>query len=151
MARTVLIAIDGSANSQRAFDFYSNGIRRDDDELFLLNVQTTPNLSSFSMTQPLNFPTEEWYKEIQKEILASQKVVQEYEISCEMKKMAKHSLVATGDPGETIIRVAKEKNISLIVIGSRGMNLVRRTFIGSVSDYVIHHANIPVIVVPPQQ
>ncbi|KAJ8301225.1 hypothetical protein KUTeg_020212 [Tegillarca granosa] len=51
-----------------------------------------------------------------------------------------------GAPGEVIIQVAKEENASLIVTGTRGMGKIRRTFLGSVSDYIIHHAHVPVLV-----
>ena len=52
----------------------------------------------------------------------------------------------TGKIGETILSSAKEENASLIVVGTRGMGKVRRTFLGSVSDYLIHHAGVPVLV-----
>lgn len=45
-----------------------------------------------------------------------------------------------------IIQVAKEEKASLIVTGTRGMGKIRRTFLGSVSDYIIHHAHVPVLV-----
>ena len=52
-----------------------------------------------------------------------------------------------GYPGHTIISAAEEQNVDMIVCGSRGLGLIRRTIMGSVSDYVLHHAHIPVIVV----
>ncbi|KAF5394444.1 hypothetical protein PHET_11504 [Paragonimus heterotremus] len=54
-------------------------------------------------------------------------------------------------PGEQIVRVAEDKLVDMIIIGNRGVSTLRRTVFGSVSDYVIHHANIPVIIVPPPQ
>ena len=60
-------------------------------------------------------------------------------------------LLGSGKPGEAIVAQAAENHANLIVMGSRGLNAVRRTFTGSVSDYVIHHAHIPVLVVPPHQ
>ena len=53
--------------------------------------------------------------------------------------------------GHTICKIAKVHSASLIVIGQRGLGAIRRTFLGSVSDYVIHHAHIPTIVVPPEK
>ena len=54
----------------------------------------------------------------------------------------------TGPPGEMICKVAKQEGATFIVIGSRGTGTVRRTILGSVSDYVVHHAHMPVVVVP---
>lgn len=52
----------------------------------------------------------------------------------------------SGVPGEVIAQLAKDEKASLIVTGTRGMGKIRRTFLGSVSDYVIHHAHVPVLV-----
>ena len=53
---------------------------------------------------------------------------------------------ATGKPGEVICRIAEEESAAMIVTGTRGMGKVRRTILGSVSDYLVHHAHCPVIV-----
>jgi len=52
-------------------------------------------------------------------------------------------------PGEVICKLAEDEKAQLIVMGSRGMGALRRTFLGSVSDYCVHHAHIPVVIVPP--
>ena len=51
-----------------------------------------------------------------------------------------------GQPGEFITKVAKKENAGMVVMGTRGMGKVRRTILGSVSDYVLHHAHCAVIV-----
>jgi len=51
-------------------------------------------------------------------------------------------------PGPVIVHVATEANASMIVVGSRGLGTLRRTLIGSVSDYIIHHSDMAVVVVP---
>ena len=44
--------------------------------------------------------------------------------------------------------VAVREKCDLIVIGSRGLGVIRRTILGSVSDYVVNHTHIPVVVCP---
>lgn len=51
-----------------------------------------------------------------------------------------------GKPGEAICRIAEEEKATMIVMGTRGLGKVRRTIMGSVSDYVVHHSHCPVIV-----
>ena len=63
-------------------------------------------------------------------------------------QLAKKTLLTTGKPGEAICNKAKECKADMIVMGSRGLNAVRRTFVGSVSDYVLHHASVPITIVP---
>jgi len=53
---------------------------------------------------------------------------------------------ATGKPGEVICRIAEEENAAMIITGTRGMGKVRRTILGSVSDFLVHHAHCPVVV-----
>ena len=48
------------------------------------------------------------------------------------------------------MHVAKNVHAEFIVIGSRGLSKVRRTILGSVSEYVVHHSRIPVVIVPPE-
>jgi len=59
---------------------------------------------------------------------------------------------ATGRPGETVCSIADEEHAVLIVAGTRSLGKVQRTFLGSVSDYLIGHASCPVIIVrdPPE-
>ena len=52
-----------------------------------------------------------------------------------------------GEPGEKIIEAATKEGADVIVTGSRGLGKWRRTFMGSVSDYVVHHSPVPVLVV----
>ena len=49
-------------------------------------------------------------------------------------------------PAEGIIKEAEQCGASVIVVGSRGKGKIRRTFLGSTSDYVLKHAHVPVIV-----
>ena len=53
-------------------------------------------------------------------------------------------------PGEGIVRIAEELNADLIVMGTRGEGALRRTITGSVSDYVLHHTTVPVLICPPK-
>ena len=53
----------------------------------------------------------------------------------------------TGSPSVTITDFADEIKADLIVIGSRGLGLVKGVLLGSVSQYVVEHAPCPVLVV----
>jgi nucleotide-binding universal stress UspA family protein len=49
--------------------------------------------------------------------------------------------------GAAIVRVAHEMNADVLVVGSSGKGWVSRLFGGSVSDYVVHHAPCPVMLI----
>jgi nucleotide-binding universal stress UspA family protein len=56
-------------------------------------------------------------------------------------------LPAEEDPGHAIVHAAHDHGADLLVIGSGGKGFFKRLFTGSVSDYVVHHAPCPVLVV----
>ena len=53
----------------------------------------------------------------------------------------------TGSPSVTITDFADEIKADLVVIGSRGLGLVKGVLLGSVSQYVVEHAPCPALVV----
>ena len=54
-------------------------------------------------------------------------------------------LTLRGDPAEAILEVAEEKQVDLIVVGTRGLSALERFFLGSVAERVARHAPCPVL------
>jgi nucleotide-binding universal stress UspA family protein len=52
-----------------------------------------------------------------------------------------------GSPGRTICEIARDGKFDLIVIGRRGRSGLAELFLGSVSNYVVHHASCSVLTV----
>ncbi len=59
--------------------------------------------------------------------------------------------VAKGDPAHTIIEISERFECDLIVMGSRGIGLVRSAVMGSVSNEVLHASGVPVMIVKPEE
>ncbi len=56
--------------------------------------------------------------------------------------------IVRGEIGYNIVKLAHGKsNFDMIVMGSRGRSSTKEMFFGSVSNYVIHTAKIPVVIV----
>lgn len=53
----------------------------------------------------------------------------------------------TGNPGRTICELADTWSADLILVGSRGLKGLKEMFLGSVSNYVTHHAPCSVLIV----
>ena len=62
--------------------------------------------------------------------------------------VAAETVALEGAPGEEICTAAAARDVRLIVVGAHGWSGVGRLIHGSVSDYVLHHAAAPVLVVP---
>jgi nucleotide-binding universal stress UspA family protein len=52
-----------------------------------------------------------------------------------------------GDPGRLICELAKSWNADLIIIGRRGLSGLGEFWLGSVSNYVLHHAPCHVLTI----
>ncbi|OWF35021.1 uncharacterized protein LOC110443417 [Mizuhopecten yessoensis] len=142
--RIVLIAQDGSEYSDFAFEWYMDNIHKKTDKVTLLHVAEYHNVViaspmmvvDASLINDMLQEEQTRISELQDKLGAKLKA---HGIGGKVKTMS-------GKPGEVICKVAKDEGVTLIVTGTRGLGTVRRTFVGSVSDYIIHHAHVPVIV-----
>ncbi|MHA1908591.1 MAG: universal stress protein [Candidatus Thorarchaeota archaeon] len=136
--KTILVAVDGSEYSEKAVKYgCAIGVPLN-AEIILLHVvpmlvSATPYHDTVS-DQPF---------------LALQKVGED--ILAKAKKVAGSTPVADlidhGDPAARIIEIAEERNVDLIIMGSRGLSGIRRLFTGSISDKVANQATCPVMIV----
>ena len=58
-----------------------------------------------------------------------------------------NTLLEYGHPGIRIVDIAKEKDYSLIVMGRRGLSDIKGLLLGSVSNYVLHYASCPTMII----
>ncbi len=55
--------------------------------------------------------------------------------------------IATGDPAHTIIDIGERFACDMIIMGARGVSAMRSALLGSVSNEVLHAAQVPVMIV----
>ena len=53
-------------------------------------------------------------------------------------------------PAHCVVRAADELEVEAIVCGTRGFGGLHGALLGSVSKELLHHAHVPVVVVPPR-
>ena len=61
--------------------------------------------------------------------------------------IAADRVTGVGDPGDSLVAVAREREADLIVVGARDLSAFSRLFGASVSDDVAHHADCDVLIV----
>ncbi|XP_061187780.1 universal stress protein in QAH/OAS sulfhydrylase 3'region-like isoform X1 [Saccostrea echinata] len=144
--RKIVIGVDESAFSEQAFNFYVENFLREDDTLFLVHTPERYNFVDANLGTPVERTAvlHELYDEINKKVRALENKYQE-KIKAAGIKSSKF-VTKQGGPGEAIVAVADKEKANMIVTGCRGMGIVRRTLLGSVSDYVLHHSHCPVLV-----
>ncbi|XP_059166697.1 universal stress protein in QAH/OAS sulfhydrylase 3'region-like isoform X2 [Physella acuta] len=136
--RIVAIAIDESEHSDNAFQWYCEHIYKENDYLLLIHV---PETYDFTMASPA--VVEQLLKELEERVDNLEKKYREKLLS---RGISGKFRTASGKPGEKIVSVARDERATLIITGTRGLGKFRRTILGSVSDYIVHHSNVPVLV-----
>lgn len=140
--RIVLIPVDASENSERAFHWYVDNLRHKDDKLVIFHCHELHH----SVYTALR--SEEWKKIVNEHEEMLKALEEKYKAKCEAIQVPATIKVHGGSPGPEICNCAKESEATCIVMASRGHGTIRRTIMGSTSDFVLHHAHIPIIIVP---
>jgi nucleotide-binding universal stress UspA family protein len=135
----VLIAIDNSPHSDKVVKKGLELAERLNAKAAILSVvdiqfvTAEVNILSQETTQLLK---DEFYREHQ----------------THLNKFDRHhkveSLVEEGNPYEEILRMAKEWEADIIVLGTMGRTGLSHLMIGSVAEKVLRHSSIPVFIVP---
>ncbi|PAA55078.1 hypothetical protein BOX15_Mlig029408g2 [Macrostomum lignano] len=151
MGRKVLLAIDGSEHSDRALRWFARHASQPDDSLTLIIVAEPPPIP-----RGAGIPSQEasrlYASCVSVTLKAGRELAERTQQLCTQLGLdgagARFLEKISNSPGAAIVEVANELHADLVVLGNRGMGTLRRTFLGSVSDYVLHHAHIPVLIVP---
>ncbi|KAL3853727.1 hypothetical protein ACJMK2_017244 [Sinanodonta woodiana] len=148
--RKVLVSVDGSEQSLRAFDWYCENIHKPGDFCLALNVT---EFSMHGLPGILSNP-DAVVDEYKQKKQVTDKLMSDFADKMRQKGIKGSADTVPGggsSPGEEIVKMAESNKVSLIVMGTRGLGKIRRTILGSVSDYVLHHAQCPVVIVRPEQ
>lgn len=62
--------------------------------------------------------------------------------------VAATTLVAEGRPVEALLDAAKSHKAEMIIVGSHGQGAMSAAFMGSTALKLLHHSDVPVLVVP---
>ena len=121
--KKILVPVDGSANGCRAVDdaiLYAKTCEPDLDFVYVA--------SSINKDIPSHLVFDRIWQKLPEDIKASRHV-------------------ETGNIAKAILRVAKNEESDLIMMGSRGLGLFKGALMGSVSQKVVEESPIPVIVI----
>ncbi|MCX7929444.1 MAG: universal stress protein [Chlorobi bacterium] len=66
----------------------------------------------------------------------------------EMGDVPLRTVLVEGDPKHELLRLAEHTGADAIVVGTHGRKGIARLVEGSVSEYILRHSPIPVVVVP---
>jgi len=58
-------------------------------------------------------------------------------------------LLGHGHAGPALLSAVDEQGSDLVVVGTRGRGAVKSLFLGSVTEHLVTHSSVPIVVVPP--
>jgi nucleotide-binding universal stress UspA family protein len=148
LIRNVLVAVDGSKNSDKALDFALDLAEKYGSAVMVLNVSevlamgvvpqesTTYSYENMSM---IGKDLRKIHEDILSKAVSRAKTVK--------PDLAVSSMLRDGDPANEIVKVAKESGFDAIVIGHIGSGMAKERLLGSITEKVAHSAPCPVVIV----
>jgi nucleotide-binding universal stress UspA family protein len=143
MFEKILYPTDFSEVSKKALDYIKQLKESGAKEVVLLHVMDqrgTEALHRFMEDSKIQELKKNRKNEATKLLMSIEKELKE-------AGLAVKSRIETGIPVREILRVEKEEDVSVMVIGSHGMSNLEEMFLGSVSEKVIRKCTKPVLVI----
>jgi nucleotide-binding universal stress UspA family protein len=136
MISKILVAVDGSKDADKAFEYACDLAKNAGASLLILHVFEELGTVGYSINKELERDNREMLQKYQSR--AKKLLMQTYVDVIEAK---------ANDVAEEILRTADKENIDTILVGSRGISEAKMFLLGSVSYKVSHYATRPVVIV----
>jgi nucleotide-binding universal stress UspA family protein len=138
--RKILVATDFSPDAAQALNVAVDLARTCGSEIVLLHVCQMPAYSFANGA--MYIPTPELVADILRDANRGLATLKE-----RIRDVAVETVRVEGDPARDIVRVAAERQVDLIVMGTHGRHGLRRWIAGSVAEHVVRTAPCPVLTV----
>ena len=136
----ILVAIDGSDASQRAFVRAVEEAKVWNARLHVIYVVETGLFSSL----PADNTVEIMYRVLETE---GNTVLEKAKKFAAEKSVTPITHMKQGHAGSEVVTLADKEKVDLIMVGSHGKSQADRLLIGSVSTYVVTHSKVTTMVV----
>ena len=137
MISRILVAYDGSTQSEKAYELALDMASRYSAEMIVLSVASPP-VPPVAVEPQIVLENATGYYE------GHFKTMME---KAELMGVEPRFEVRTGHPAEQIVDFANEEGVDAILVGHRGESFLQRWLLGSVAKRVLSYAHCTVIVV----
>jgi nucleotide-binding universal stress UspA family protein len=154
--KNILYATDLSKNSAYAFRYAVNSAQKHEARIHILHaIETIPPATEGVLQFVLSETKLRDLREESKENLVkrirerlNQFAERELKDDPETLKRVVSITVVIGDPANEILQKADELQCDIVIMGTHGKGVVGHTFLGSVSEKVLHRISKPVFIIP---
>lgn len=151
MYKRILVPLDGSRRAEKILPHVEDLAIQGKSTVILLEVVEpaaagfTPNVSM--MVTPPPQELELFWKSLKAAEEGAAEYLEGKAKELEKKGIATERLVQRGDPVNTVVNAAREKNADLIAMTSHGRTGLQRVFYGSVTSGVLHKVDRPLLLI----
>jgi nucleotide-binding universal stress UspA family protein len=143
MYKKILFAADGSEYSIKAASYAADLGKRYNAEIILFHGFNLPEHFNAHKSSHYGFLREAE----EKMTTHGNALLDTLKKELEAKDIKVKTILTKGAVGPSIVEKAAAENCDLIIIGSRGVGNITGLLIGSTSNYVIHNAKCPVLLI----
>lgn len=155
MMKKVLIALDYNPTAQKVAEVGFSMAKSMNAEVILLHVISDPVYYSSTEYSPImGFTGYMDMGALQLDSVDGLKKASQHFLDKSIQHLgdkAIQTLVKEGDFAESILEAAKEAHADIIVVGSHSRKWLENIVMGSVTEKVLHHTSIPLLIVPTKQ
>ena len=148
MFETILVCLDGSTLAEQILPYAAEEARRFGSKLVLLEVTAPPS----AVVEPITgYYHATSLKKILRQVDEAETYLEQVTQSLTDEGLDAGYETVQGGPGETIVRYAKENDVGLIALCTHGYGGLGRLVFGSVADYVLKKAGLPILIIRSQE
>ncbi len=153
--KKILIAVDYDPAAQKVAETgYSLG-RAMDADIILLHVIEDPVYYSSLQYSPImgfgGFSTPDMVPVTDAGELRNAAILFLQKTKMHLGDENLQTIAEEGETAACVLKVAKERGIDIIVMGRHDRSGLEKILTGSVSDEVLHHSSIPVLIIPTKE
>lgn len=147
--KKVMVAIDESEFSHYALECTLQNLREtlEDSKLLIFTAQSVSDLGYLYASSYGAAPIELVSYVQENNTKIAEALLEKAKGICTQHGVTADTITEVGDPKEVICEAVEKLNIELLVLGNHGRRGLQRAFLGSVSNYCVHNAKCPVLVV----
>ena len=143
--KKILVAVDGSDHAKHALNYALDSADKWGAELVILTV--VPPISPFIYSSEFDST---YIPELEDNIRKShQKILRESaeQVNNKHLEIKVETRLEEGRPSDVIVETAREEDVDLIVMGSRGLGGITGWVLGSTSRHVVEVCTKPILIV----
>ncbi|KAL6132766.1 hypothetical protein ACLB2K_065005 [Fragaria x ananassa] len=149
--RRILVAVDEGEESMYALSWCLKNVVSSKDTLILVYVKPPKAVyipldgTGYMFSSDIYATMENYSNEVANSVIEKAKkkcrdVLEEQDVKVETR-------IENGDPRDVICHLVEQLGTDVLVMGSHGYGLIKRAFLGSVSNHCAQNVNCPVLIV----